>query len=189
MFIHRKSLDTAVRCLAVVSSAIVIGICNGYAAGTPSHMSIPLGIMMEHNFYNQPGIHISFSDDRILNTHPRLSFSYTTSRIGTLWKNTLAKDNYLLTAGWYFRPERVIEPFIRADFGFSHFNKEDDIIFKELDNNAMILAIKFGSEFCSLDKLIRPWFDVGYSILSSSTVWPFVFSIGIDYDISKGLFK
>jgi hypothetical protein len=160
------------------------------ASGAFEHMSIPVGIVVEHNFYNQFGLKAAFSDDRILKGRPRAALSYTTSRLQTMFgSNALKKDNFLFTAGWHFRPLRLIDPYISIDAGFTRFNREDDIIFAKLKNTGGLLALRLGIESDIFKGLVRPWADAGFSFISSSTVFPLVFSLGLDFDIAKGIIK
>jgi hypothetical protein len=153
-------------------------------------MSIPIGFLVERNFYNQIGARAGFSDSRILKGHPRVSLSYTTSRFHTLVNNNaLKKDNFIFIAGWHFRPMRLIDPYIALDAGFTRFDREEDDIFAKLDNTGGLLEVRLGIESAFWKGRIHPSADLGYSIIASSTVFPLVFSLGVDFDIAKGVFK
>jgi hypothetical protein len=152
------------------------------------HLSIPAGIVVEHNFYNQFGLRAAVSDDRILSGRPRLALSYTTSRFLTMFGgNALNKDNFLFTAGWHFRPMRKIDPYVAIDAGFTRFDREDDVIFAKLKNTGGLLALRLGIESALWRGLIRPWADAGFSFIYSSTVYPLVFSLGLDFDIAGAI--
>jgi hypothetical protein len=178
------------RCCRIACCAS--GLLLPFAATVPGtdSMSIPVGLKFENNYDFQVGLKAAFADKRILNEHPRLSLSYTTSRLATAFgSNALEKDIYLLGLGWYFRPSRMIDPYIIVATGFTHYDREDDEMFALLDNNAGILSVDLGLELGIFGGLVRPWFEFGYSIFQSSTVYPIVFSFGLDYDIAKGLLR
>jgi hypothetical protein len=158
-------------------------------ASLDAALSVPVGIVLEHNAYNQWGVRAGLSGDMLLANHPRLSLSYTTSRLEALAGNALKKDNILLTLGWHFRPGRLIDPFVDVDAGWTRFDLEDDVVFAQLPNTAAIADLRVGLECCLLDGWIRPWASAGYSVLWSSTVYPFVCALGIDVDVTKGVKK
>jgi hypothetical protein len=152
--------------------------------------SIPIGLVVEHNFYNQVGLRISVADDRVLSGNPRVALLYTTSRFMPMFgSNALKKDNFLFVLGWHFRPVRWIDPYVCADAGFTRFDREDEVIFAKLKNTGTLLELKLGIESALVNGLVRPWADAGFSFISSSTVYPLVFSLGLDFDIAKGIFK
>ena len=151
-------------------------------------LSIPVGVVFEHNFYNQFGIRASVAHDWLLKGHPRLSVTLTTSRLSAaVGKNVLKKENVLFTAGWYFLPHRLIDPYAGIDFGFTRFNLENDYLFGRLDNSAALLNFRIGITSSLLGGRIRPSIDGGFALLSSSTVFPLFLTIGVDFDIIKGV--
>jgi len=151
-----------------------------------ANVSVPAGILMEHNFNNQWGLRAGFAHSRILKGHPRASLSWTSSRLSlAIGKNVLKKDNVLFGLGWHFLPKRLIDPYVRADAGFTRFDREDEEVFAKLDNVAPIVALALGAEGSIWKGIIRPWFDLGGSFLFSSTVYPFTFAFGLDFDIAR----
>jgi hypothetical protein len=154
------------------------------------HMSIPIGIFVEHNFYNQFGVSAGFSDDRILKGHPLMTLSYSTSRLSTMTgSNGLKKDNFLLNAGWHFRPLRWIDPYLGIETGWTHFDREEDQLFAKLDNTGFLLDARVGIESTIIRGLFHVRADMGYAVVTSSTVFPLLFCLGLEFDIAKGLLK
>jgi hypothetical protein len=152
------------------------------------HLNIPVGIQMQANSDLQWGLTAGLSTDLLLKGHPYTAVSYTTNRIGAVFSNTVKQDNYLFTLGWMFRPKKMIDPFINIDAGLAHFDYEFEE-FKALQTNSPILDLRFGLEGAFLHKTIHPWCNFGVSFISSSTVYPLVMAVGVNYDISKGLLK
>lgn len=151
-------------------------------------LNIPVGIQMQANSDFQWGLTAGVSSDLFLKGHPYAAVSYTTNRIEAAFSYAVKQDNYLFTLGWMFRPEKMLDPFINIDAGLAHFDYEFDA-FKSLKNNSPILDLRFGLEGAFLHKTIHPWCNFGISFIPSSTVYPLVMAVGVNYDISKGLLK
>ncbi len=150
--------------------------------------SVPVGIQFEHNFYNQIGLSASVAHERILNAHPRLSVSVTSSRLSALaGRNVLKQETVLFTAGWFFRPEKYIDPYAGIDVGFTRFDREDDVLFDLLPNTAGMFNIRAGITSSLFGGKVRPSIDGGIALITSSTVFPLFFSIGLSYDVAKGV--
>lgn len=177
--------------LPVVAFCAALFSVPGGAAATA--FSIPVGLVFEHNFYNQFGARASVAHELLLKGHPRLTASYTTSRLSAFaGRNVLKKDNVLFTAGWYFRPGKLIDPYAGIDAGFTRYDREDDDLFALLDNRSGMLNVRAGITSSLLGGRIRPSIDGGLALLSlvgtaSSTVFPLFFSVGVDFDVAKGV--
>ena len=107
-------------------------------------------------------------------------------------RNGLKKDTFLLHAGWHFRPGKWIDPYCGIDAGFTRFNRENDDVFALLDNRAGLLNLRAGCTSALLGQRIRPSIDGGIAILplvstASSPVFPLFFSVGVDFDVAKGV--
>lgn len=168
---------------------IVLPSGRAHAAG----LSIPAGLVYEHNFYHQFGVRASVAHERLLKGHPRLTVSYTTSRLSAhAGRNVLKKDNVLFSAGWYFRPGKLIDPYAGIDAGFTRYDREDDERFALLDNRSGMLNVRAGLTSSLLGGRVRPSIDGGVAVMSligsaSSTEFPLFFRIGVDFDIAKGV--
>jgi len=181
------------RLLMAATSYLLTSVTPGHAS--LAGFSLPAGLVFEHNFYNEFGLHASIAHDLVLKGHPRLAFSYTTSRLSaktTAGRNGLKKDTFLFHAGWYFRPGKWIDPFCGIDAGFTRYNRENEEIFSLLDTRTGLLNVRAGCTSALLGKRIRPSIDGGVALLSlisaaSSPVFPLFFGIGIDFDIAKGV--
>lgn len=168
---------------------VLLLVCGGLLIvnGAPADWSVPVGFVFEHNFYSQFGISASVANKNILGGHPQLTFSATTSRLGVMaGYNVLKKENWLLTAAWYFRPGTYLDPFAGFDVGLTHFDLENDELFKRLKNTAPLFDVRVGITASVWNGRIRPVLDGGIAILQSSTVFPLFFGVKLCYDVMKG---
>ncbi len=145
---------------------------------------IRVGIHLQKNADVLPGFEISYAPEALLSGHPRFSLSYLTSRPNAaLGSGVLLEDRFLFGAGWFFRPGRRVDPYIQLEVGYTRFDRENAEIFALLDNDAMIASLILGAEVRLFESGFSVVVDAGYSILHSSTVYPFVASLGIQYSI------
>lgn len=158
-----------------------------------SGFSLPVGLLYEYDFYHQFGVRASIAHDRVLKGHPRLAVSLTSSRLSALgdW-NGLKNDVVLFNLSWYFRPGKLIDPYAGVETGFVRFNRENDDIFALLDNRTGLFNARAGITSSLLGGRLRPSIDGGIAIaqlvsMSSAPVFPLFFSVGVAFDIAKGV--
>jgi len=148
--------------------------------------TILIGTFVEKNYSTQPGAQVSYSSAAIMGGRPRFSASYSTTRLATaLGSNALTEDRLQLGAGWYFRRGRTLSPFAGANVGYTRFDREDPHLFEGLDNSSAILSVLAGAEV-RVHPTVRANGSIGYSHLQSSTVDPFVASIGVNVPLRGG---
>ncbi|NLE02991.1 MAG: hypothetical protein GX640_24235 [Fibrobacter sp.] len=149
-----------------------------------SNWSVPVGLVMEHNFYTLFGITASVSNQNFLKGHPVATLSITSSRPGAMaGYNVLKKENWLLTAAWHFRPRRYIDPFAALDFGWTAFDSENEELFGKIKNSAPLLNIRTGIGTKLFAGRLIPRIDGGIALIQSSTVFPLFFGISLCYDV------
>jgi len=142
-----------------------------------------LGIFLERNYSTQPGIQASLEGGRFGGRWPRLEIGYSTTRMAiSRGANALKEDRVRGGAAWHFRPDAVLGPFAGLHFGYTRFDREDENLFALLDNGSPIASLLLGLEV-RVPSGTRMSGSVGYSALHSSTVYPFVASIGIHREI------
>ena len=175
------------RCMQVLL-VTVLSLIGFPSSARATAWSLPVGVVFEHNFYPQFGLSASVAHDLLLKGHPRLSVTVTSSRLSALaGRNVLKKENVLFSAGWYFRPGRLIDPYAAVDGGFTRFDREDDALFAMLPNTAGLFNIRAGITSSLLGGRLRPSVDGSLALVSSSTVFPLFFSIAVAYDVAKGV--
>jgi hypothetical protein len=153
-------------------------------------MSIPAGVVFECNFYGQWGLKAAYADSRLLGAHPRVSLAWTTSRLSTMaGSNKLKKDNFLAAAAWHFAPQKTFDPCAGMSFGFTRFDREDEVIFGALKNTAPIVALDLGFEVGIIRRLVTFYTGITYSFITSSTVYPLGFVMAANYDFGQGVLK
>jgi hypothetical protein len=140
------------------------------------------------NLYLENGITAEYSDNSLLSKRLYLGFSYISSRFGTaIGTNALKQDNFLLSASWYARPERLLRPLARANIGYFIADYEADI-FKDLPNNSMLLSMEggIGLDFKSPMKIA---ISLGYNLITGDgvkgpgTIYPVYLQTSATWDI------
>jgi hypothetical protein len=154
------------------------------AAQTPPTLLV--GAFVESNYSTQPGLQVAYASPAWRGGRPRLTASYSTTRIATaMGSNALTEDRVQLGAGWYFRPDRALTPYLAANVGYTRFDREDPELFALLDAGAPLASLLLGVEG-RLHPAVRASGHVGFSPVQSSTVYPFVAAIGMHYRLSRG---
>jgi hypothetical protein len=174
------------RCRIVVAA---LALCAGTSTSAESQQRplVLVGAYVESNYSTQPGLQVSYGSPALLSGRPRFSLSYSTTRLATaLGSNALVEDRLQTGAAWYFRPDRRVKPYTVMNLGFTRFDREDDGLFELLENTALIGSLSAGIEG-RLHQALRASGSIGYSALHSSTVYPFVATLGVHYDVKRGL--
>ena len=153
--------------------------------------SFDAGIRAEKTvyFYYENGLTIHLSKREVFDNKLFLNFSYVSSRIGTAIKsNALKQDNYLISAGWNFRPDKLIQPMARITTGFFHCDYGSDI-FSDLPNKSIILCIEPSVRF-RLPASLFAEAGIGYHFISGNgstipgSLFPLFFQLSLTYLIS-----
>lgn len=165
--------------------AVLLSLGATATAAAQQPPTLLIGTFLETNYSTQPGLQVSYASPALLGGKPRFSASYSTTRIATaLGSNALAEDRLQAGAGWHFRTARTLSPYAGVNIGFTRFDREDEQLFELLDNSAPILSLLLGLE-ARLHPAIRASGSVGYSALQSSTVYPFLASVGVHYHLNR----
>jgi len=145
-----------------------------------------LGFYLERNYSTQPGVQVTFGGWRLWGGRPRLTLGYSTTRMEiSRGAKALKEDRVQGGAAWQFRPGATLGTFAGLTLGYTRFDREDDDLFALLDNGGPIASLLVGLEARVISGT-RVSGSVGYSALQSSTVYPFVASIGIHREIRGG---
>lgn len=171
------------RLVSICTIWVLLIWCKGAVC---SDWELPVGVAFEHNFYSQYGFSASLANHLILGGHPQITVSVTTSRLGVVaGYNILKKENWLLTTAWHFRPGKYVDPFAGVDVGWTHFDRENEALFKRLKNTALLFNIRTGIAATILSGRLIPVVDGGITIVHSSTVFPLFFGAKLCYDVMK----
>jgi hypothetical protein len=156
------------------------------AQGADARPLVLVGGFVERNYSTQPGVRVGRAPPLDRRWQPRLTVSWSTTRLATaLGSNALEEDRLQVGADWYFRQARRLSPGVGLSLGYTRFDREDDDLFSLLDNDAPILTLLGGAE-TRLRSGLRVNARLGYSHLQSSTVYPIVGTVGVDYPLSRG---
>lgn len=115
-----------------------------FANAQTSVLDVGIRLQQTVNLYNENGIAVSYSNRRLKPGRFYFGFSYVTSRLGTaISSHAIKQDNYLLSAGWYFRRHHIIRPFGRLNIGYFSANYGHKI-FDFLPRKSLLLSTDVG---------------------------------------------
>jgi len=132
------------------------------------------GVVFEFNSSLQPGAEVFWQATQ----RSRVGVSWTTTRIATSWgSNDLVKDRLQVHLQTHAKPHWAVHPFARISVGYERFDRDDEVLFALLDNDALTLAFRLGLE--GQAGPVRLFADGGFHALQASTVYPIVTSFGM----------
>ena len=110
-------------------------------------LDVGLRLQKTVNLYYENGITAQYTSDQLLSQRLYLGFSYVSSRLGTaLGSNAIKQDNVFLSATYYFRNQRVLQPLVRLNAGYFIADLEEPM-FDELPNSSILLSPEAGISF------------------------------------------
>ena len=182
MIIILSGLEVVMKYRVVTLLVVAYCICipasflDGYAS---------LGVY--HNSYHQPVIGIAAQSDLLLRKKVRAELGYSTTRFHFWHDGMPKKDEITLSLGWHFRPEKLIDPYIDLDGGFSTYKIEMDFGESTLDskNTSPLTSINVGIESTILSRLPSVFAEVGYSLFTpvDALNYPITYKFGILYKV------
>jgi hypothetical protein len=126
------------------------------------------------------GPEVAYSDSRLADHGLQVKFGWLTSRLEQVFrKNIIKQDYFLLTPVWHFRRDRLVDPTVQFDLGYTRFDVENEKIFGDLDNDAWIAAPQAGLNVNLAQGLYGAYYHFGYNLITSALVYPAVFGPGI----------
>lgn len=147
-------------------------------------------IQKTQKLYWENGFTLDYTSSKILNNRGHLGLSYVTSRFGSaMGTNAIKQDNFLLSFGYYFRPQKTLQPFTRLNTGYFHADYESDI-FDELPNNAFILSADAGLSY-EFEAPFTVNLSIGYNLNTGNgssgpgTLYPVFYQMSLYYTIFK----
>lgn len=140
------------------------------------------------NLYNENGVSLAYSHPSFANDKLYFGFAFVTSRLGSaMGTNAIKQDNYILSAGYFGRKDKIIRPFARLNTGWFYANYEYEI-FKELDHVSLILAPDFGLSI-ETPYPLKAQFSFGYNLITGDgtsgpgTLYPLFIQSTISWNI------
>lgn len=128
------------------------------------------------------GPELGYSNFYLARHRLQLKFSYLTSRLEQVFReNILRQDYFLFTPMWHFRRDRLFDPILQLDMGYTRYDVEFDEFKGFLDNDAWIAALQVGLNINLAEGEFGAYYHFGYNffIPKSSGVLPGVFAVGV----------
>lgn len=120
--------------------------CFSFQISFAQNQVLDVGVRLQKtvNLYYENGFTVQYANDLLLSGRLYLGATYVSSRFGSAFlSNALEQDNFFLSATYYFRPQRVIQPFIRLNTGY-FISDLEEAIFEDLPNSSILLSPEFG---------------------------------------------
>lgn len=153
---------------------------------------LDVGIRLQKaiNLYAENGITVQYTSSKLASRQLYLGFSYVTSRLGTAFNtNAIKQDNVLLSASYYFRPNWLIRPVIKANIGYFRADYGSPI-FDELPKTSLLASPEFGFCYCpNIPLKINA--SLGYNLITGNgisgpgTLYPVFVQTSITWNILK----
>ncbi|MDP9047020.1 MAG: hypothetical protein M3N14_02715 [Bacteroidota bacterium] len=151
---------------------------------------LDLGVRLQKtvNLYSENGVAVSYSDKGLLADRLYFGASYATTRLGTAFhSNAIKQDNYLVSAAWYFRRNRVIRPFVRANGGYFSADYGSKI-FDVLPRSSALLSSDVGISF-QTGLPVKIGTSLGYNFITGNglsgpgTLYPVFYQLTVSWNI------
>lgn len=162
------------------------------AQNRPTSAVLDVGVRFQKSIglYTENGITAQYTNPRLVSGRLYFGASYVTSRLGTaLNSNAIKQDNFLATVSYYFRPNWLIRPVVKANVGYF---KADygDAIFDELPQSSLLASSELGLCYCPNFPL-KINASIGYNLITGNglsgpgTLYPVFVQTSITWNILK----
>jgi hypothetical protein len=130
------------------------------------------------------GFDAGYAPDRVLGVGFRhrleLRAAWLTSRAEAAYRNVLRQDWFLFSPVWHFRRQRLFDPTLQLDFGWQRYDVENEAIFGDLENSAVIKGLQIGFQLNFKSRYaVRYAFGYQTASTASSVVYPLPFTLGL----------
>ena len=116
--------------------------------------------------------------------------SYYSSRLGSaISSNAIKQDNFILSAAYFFRPDRILKPFIRANTGYFTADYECKI-FESLIHTSALASADAGLVY-QFKIPLKLSLSLGYNAITgrgdagAGTLYPVFYQTSITWNILK----
>jgi hypothetical protein len=169
---------------------LVIFMAAGLHGALAQSSVLDVGVRLQKtvNLYSENGIAVSYSDKGLLADMLYFGVSYASSRLGTAFhSNAIKQDNYLVSAAWYFRRNRVIRPFIRANGGYFSADYGEKI-FDVLPRSSALLSSDLGVSFqtglpVKISTSLGYNFITGNGLSGPGTLYPVFYQLTVSWNL------
>lgn len=164
----------------------IIGLCFLVAAANAQEGLWSLGLRTNGTIDFLPGndyfmgVEIGYSNFNLGAHKLEFKCAYLTSRLEQVFRRNVKKqDYYLFSPLWHFRRNNLFDPILKADLGYTRFDIENEKIFRDLDHDSWVAALNVGLNLNLGQGETGLYYQVGYNLIQTSTLYPVVFGIGI----------
>jgi len=169
-------------------SALLLMTAVYTASAQSSVLDVGVRLQRDVGLYAENGIAINFSDKNVKSDKLYFGFSYFTTRLGTAFNsNAIKQDNFLLSAAWYFRQNRVIRPFVRANAGY--FDSDYPALFAVLPHSSALFSTDAGLSI-QTPSPFKIAASLGYNFIygqgnnnTPGTLYPLYFQLTLSWNI------
>lgn len=153
-------------------------------------LDVGIRVQKAVNLYYENGFTIQYSSEALAEERVYFGLSYVSSRFGTaMGSNALKQDNFLFSTSYFFRPEKLIRPMLRANIGY--FSAPLEPVFDDLPQSSMLLSSEAG--LCIDPRIpLKITISAGYNFITGDglsgpgTLYPAFIQTSLSWDV---LFK
>ena len=180
------------RFYATIQPAMWVGVMFFFfgATGYSQDRELDIGLRFQKsiNLYYENGITLQYTDERLLSQRLFIGLSYVSSRFGTaMGTNAIKQDNFFISGTYMFRPERLLQPFIRLNTGYFTANYEDPV-FDVLPQNSVLISPETGLSY-RFGFPLKIGVSLGYNLITGDgrdgpgTLYPLFIQTSITWNI------
>ncbi len=117
-----------------------------------------------------------------------LGANYISSRLGSaIGSNAIKQDNWFVSGAYMFRPQRKLQPLVRANFGFFRADYEADV-FNALPNTSALASVETGLTY-PITPPLKVTGSVGYNAITGDgtkgpgTLFPIFYQLSFTWNV------
>lgn len=150
-------------------------------------LDVGIRVQKTINLYYENGLTIQYSSETLAAERVYFGLSYVSSRFGTaMGSNAIQQDNFLFSTSYFFRPEKLIRPLLRANIGY--FRAPLEPVFDDLPQSSMLLSSEAG--ICIDPQLpLKITSSIGYNFITGDglsgpgTLYPVFIQTSLSWDV------
>ena len=162
------------------------------AQNRPTSAVLDVGVRFQNSIglYTENGITAQCTNPKLVSGRLYFGASYVTSRLGTaLNSNAIKQDNFFATASYYFRPNWLLRPVVKANVGYFKANYGSPV-FDELPKISLLASPELGLCYCP-DSPFKINASIGYNLITGNglsgpgTLYPVFVQTSLTWNILK----
>lgn len=155
-----------------------------------SVLDVGLRLQKSVNLYYENGFTAQYTNNSLYSKRLYFGLSYVTSRLGSaIGSNAIKQDNIFLSTTYYFRPDRILQPFLRLNTGYFYSDLEEEI-FDDLPNSSILLSPEAGISV-KTNSPLKVGASFGYNLITGDglkgpgTLYPVFIQSSITWSIQN----